>query len=417
MNRHAEITHNQVLAVISLGMLLRIIWALFVPVEPISDSAAYDAFARTLATHGVYGWTAAEPGAFWAVGTSAIVAATYRILGDSYTGVVVLNLLASLLTMVLVFRLGEIWFGRLPAFLATACIAIWPNLIAFTTILSSELYFIALTLLGLWYWERRDGAPWMNVLLCGVAWGLACYVRPVILLLPFALILAALPRGTASTARTTLRAIAAMALILVVVSPWTYRNLQLFGEPVLVSTNFGPNLWMGNNPDTDGGYMHPPKWAQDMTEIERAHALGDAAKEYIRSDIPGFVVRTMRKAAMLHASETIGVSWNQAAIERGLGKAAVVGMKVVSTGFWLLMLGAAIGGIIVMARRNIIEALLHPTVIAWAYFAAIPAVIVADQRYHMPATPFIALLTGAFCAFLIKLFLNKPAESISHGAT
>lgn len=416
MSRYDDITPNHVRAIIALGLLLRVIWALFVPVEPISDSAAYDTFARTLASHGVYGWTPTEPGAFWAVGTSAIVAATYLIVGDSYIGVVALNLLASLLTMFLVFRLGEIWFGRLAAFLATACIAVWPNLIVFTTILSSELYFIALTLLGLWFWARREGAPWLNLLLSGVAWGLACYVRPIILLLPFALVLAAVPAGAASTARTTLKALAATILILAVVSPWTYRNLQLFGEPVLVSTNFGANLWMGNNPDTTGRYMHPPKWAQDMSEIQRDRALGDAAKEYIRADIPGFIARTLRKAVILHSGESIGIAWNEAAIERGLGKTGILGLKAVATGFWFLMLAAAVGGIVIMARQSIVSALLHPTVIAWAYFAAIPAVIVADQRYHMPATPFIALLAGSFFAFLATRTQDE-ASSMSNEAT
>jgi len=403
MSRYEDaITDRHVVAIISLGMLLRLVWALLVALEPSSDSAAYDTFARTLAEHGVYGWSATEPGAFWAVGTSAIVAATYLVVGDSYIGVVALNLVAAFLSMLLVFRLGEIWFDRLTALLATACVALWPNLIAFTSILSSELYFIALTLLGLWLWERRDGSPMLNVVLCGLVWGLACYVRPVILLLPLALILASVPRGLPGVLRATLKAVAAIALILAVISPWTYRNTQLFGQPVLVSTNFGPNLWMGNNPDSKGTYMYPPKWSESLSEIERANALGEAAKDYIRSDIPGFVIRSLRKAIMLHARETIGITWNQAAIERGLGHIGVMIMKIVASGYWFAMLAAALGGFLVLARQSFATAIFHPTVISWAYFTAIPAVIVADERYHMPATPFIALLSGTFIAYLLR---------------
>jgi SAM-dependent methyltransferase len=399
---NAAVTDRHVTAIITVGMLLRLAWALLVPVEPVSDPAAYDAFARTLAKDHVYGWKATEPGAFWAVGTSAIVAATYLIVGDSYIGVVALNLLAAFVTMLLVFRLAELWFDRRTALLATACVAVWPNLIVFTTVLSSELYFIAFTLLGLWYWEKRDGRPWLNIVLCGVFWGLACYVRPVILLLPVALILPALTRGLPSVRVAGLKSVAAIALMLAVVSPWTYRNMQLFGEPVLVSTNFGPNLWMGNNPDSDGGYMSPPKWAEELSEIERSHALGEAAKTYILSDIPGFVVRTLRKAVMLHSRENIGITWNQAAIERGLGSTGVVAMKVIASGYWYLMLIAAVGGVVLLARHSVIGALFHPALIGWAYFTAVPAVIVADERYHMPATPFIAILAGSFIAYLLR---------------
>jgi len=394
------ISERPLLAIVTLGMLLRVAWVLFVPVEPISDPAAYDQFAKTLSTHFVYGWSADKPSAFWAVGTSAIVAATYLVVGDSYIGVVALNLLASLVIMVFVFRLADLWFGRLAGLFATASVALWPNLIVFTSILSSELFFIALTLPGLWFWAKPDGRPWVNILLCGLFWGLACYVRSLFLLLPVALILPALVQGWPDIRNTALKSVAVIVVILAVLAPWTYRNMQLFGEPVLVSTNFGANLWMGNNPDSTGGYMRLPAWSETMSEVEQSRALGDAAKSYIRSDLPGFVVRTLRKWVMVHAHENIGIVWNQAAIERGLGSVAVTAMKVVASGYWYVMLLTAIGGAVLLARQGIIAALLHPTIICWGYFTAIPAVIASDVRYHMPASPFIAILAGSLVAYL-----------------
>lgn len=386
------------LAVISLGLLARIVWSLFVPVEPVSGPAAYDALARTIAEHGVYGWTASEPTAFWAVGTSAVVAATYLAGVSGYAGVVALNLVAALVSMLLIWRLGEVWFDRPTALCATALFAAWPNLIFFTSIISSELYFIALTLLGLWFWERREGSFALNIAMSGLAFGLACYIRPLILLLPLVLVLASLPHGMAQTRRAALKALVATLIIVIVVSPWTYRNMQLFGRPVLVSTNFGPTLWMGNNPDTTGTYMSPPKWAEQLPELERSDKLGQAAKDYILSDIPGFVTRTLRKLVYLHAGETIGVTWNAAAIERGLGSSGVIALMVLSTGYWFAILAMALGGILLFFRQSAVAAMFHPAVISWAYFAAIPAVIVADQRYHMPATPFIALLAAVLLA-------------------
>lgn len=396
------------IAVIAIGMLARIIWGLLVPVEPVSDPAAYDVLARTLSEHGVYGWKPTEPTAFWAVGTSALVAATYLAGVNGYGGVVALNLVTALMSMVLVWRLGEIWFDRLTALCATAIYALWPNLIFFTSIISSELFFIALALLGLWFWERREGSPYVNYILCGLTWGLACYVRPVILLLPLVLVIATLPRGALALRRASLKAIVATILILATVSPWTYRNMQVLGEPVLVSSNFGVNLWMGNNPDTSGRYMYPPKWAESLTEIERDEALGRIAKDYIRDDIPGFLVRTVRKALIVHSGETIGVAWNRAAIERGIGGTGETILKIIASGFWFAVLAAALGGIVLLAcQQSIVAAVLHPAVLAWAYFVAIPAVIVGDHRYHMPATPFIAILGAALIAFLLR---RVPAE-------
>jgi 4-amino-4-deoxy-L-arabinose transferase-like glycosyltransferase len=384
------------------GMALRIVWALMIPVEPASDSAAYLTFARTLVDHGVYGWTAAEPGAYWPVGTSAIAAATFWLLGDSFTGVVWLNLLAGLAIILLTWRLGNLWFDRQTALLAAACVAFWPNLIFFTTILSSELWFIALTLGGLWAWARPAGWTWANLLLAGVIWGLACYVRPVILLLPVALAMTSLPLGWQAIWRASWRAAVAVVLIMVVVSPWTYRNTQLFGERVMVSTNFGPNLWMGNNPETTGGYMPLPTFVEGMTETERAKALDDLAKDYIRQDPAAFALRSLSKAVKLHARETIGVAWNEPAIERLTGPVGVTLAKAGATGYWFLLLAFALGGLLWRLRTAPLEAIFHPTTAAWGYFTALHAIIVVEDRYHMPASPFIALLAASGLAALLS---------------
>lgn len=390
--------------ILALGMVLRLVWVLLVPVEPVSDSAAYATFARVLANHGVYGWTPDQPGAYWAVGTAAIAAGTYLFFEvDNYTGIVILNLLAGGVSILLTYRLGDLWFNRPTAILAALIMAVWPNLIFFSSILSSEIWFITLTLGGLWFWSRKTGPAWINLLFCGLIWGIACYVRPTILLLPVALALVALPCGLLPLLRAGGRAALVIVLILITILPWTQRNTALFGERVLVSTNFGPNLWMGNNPDTTGGYMPLPDWAKDMSEAERATALGDIAKDYIRADIPGFVLRSLHKAVQLHERETIGVVWNEAALVRGLGEAGNTGLKLLATGFWYLLLLLALVAIGIRFYISPLTAVFHPTIAAWGYFTALHAVIVVEDRYHIPSSPFIALLA----AFALAYFLDR----------
>lgn len=378
-----------------LGLALRLSWVMLVPVEPVSDSAAYATFARNLLEHGVYGWQPDQPSAYWAVGTAAATAATFLVFGlDNFTGVVLLNLLAGGLTIVLVYRLAEIWHDRRTAQVAAMLVALWPNLIVFSSVLSSELWFIALTLAGLWFHERPSGRAWVNLLLCGLMWGLACYVRPVILLLPFALALVALPAGPVALVRATLRAAVLVLLIVLAVSPWTWRNAQVFGEPVLVSTNFGPNFWMGNNPDSQGRYMPLPDWAAGMGEVARAEALKAAAKDHIRSDPAGFILRTAKKVLLLHRTETIGVVWNQDFLDRTLGTAAVSGLKLAATGYWYLLLGGALLAVALRFRQSALRAPFHPAIAGWAYFTLLHAITVVEDRYHMPSSPFIAVLAA-----------------------
>jgi 4-amino-4-deoxy-L-arabinose transferase-like glycosyltransferase len=392
--------------VLALGLFLRAIWALIVPVEPVSDSNAYLIYAQNLFHHGVYGLTPEEPGAYWPVGTSAIAAATFLVFGEGFGGVVAMNIAATAIIIYATYRIGVLWFGRAAAFVAAGLIAFWPNLILFTTVLSSELYFIAMVMAGLLFWERRDRA--LPLVACAMCWGLACYLRPVALLLPVALFASAFPHSLRSTLATMLQTSVIVAIMLMTVLPWSWRNYQVFREPVLVSTNFGPNLWMGNNPESTGGYMPLPEWVAQMSETERAKVLEDAAKSYIASDPLGFAVRTAKKAVKLFERETIGVGWNAAAIERLAGGTGLLLAKLVATGYWYGLLFLATIGLLQLARNMGWRMLFHPAVLSVAYFTGIHAIVVAEDRYHMPVSGVIALLAGVGVVKLNQLRVAIP---------
>lgn len=384
------------------GMILRILWVLVIPVEPVSDSAAYHSFATTIYQHGVYGWSADEPTAYWAVGTSAIAAGTYHLFGESFIGVVLLNLLTGLAIMMLTHALATRYFGARVGILALALVAFWPNLIIFSSVLSSELFFIALTLGGMYFWKRPQGTWWINLLCAGLIWGAACYIRPVILLAPLALALVDAPRGLRPFAASLLSAGVAMAMIVLIVTPWSLRNERVFGERVMVSTNLGPNMWMGNNPDSTGGYMPLPVETHTMTELERAHYLKDKAKAYMRDNPIATLKGLGVKLVQLNNRETIGVAWNAAAIERLGGSTALLIAKAVASGYWFVMLLGGIAGIVVFWRSGgVVAALFNPPAAIWGYFTAVHAVIVAEDRYHMPSSAVIAILAAvAFAALL-----------------
>lgn len=380
--------------IFGIGMGLRLLWALIVPVMPMSDSWAYHQFARNIVDHGIYGWTATEPTAYWAVGTSAAIAFTY-LFTDSYSGVVLLNLLAGGLTILLTQTLAARWFGPVTGIVAMAIVAIWPNLIVFTTILSSELFFIALTLAGLFFWQRPAGHPMANLILAGLIWGVAGYVRPVILLVPVTLALVDLARGPRGFLRSAIEAGIAVLLILLVALPWTIRNDRMLGAPVMVSTNFGPNLWMGNNPDSTGGYMPLPPEVETMSEIERAEFLKEEAKTFIREN-PGHALKLAAiKLFKLNNRETIGVVWNGDALEPTIGGTGMTLLKLIATGYWYLILVGGFAGIAVLVgRTGWLAGFFNPPVALWGYFTALHAVVVAEDRYHMPSSAFIGMLAA-----------------------
>ncbi|MFV0359648.1 ArnT family glycosyltransferase [Tropicimonas sp.] len=401
----------QISAILLLALALRLVWALTIPVEPVSDAAAYDIFARNIAGHGVYGFTPDAPSAYWAVGTAAIYAAAYMAFGAGGLAVVVVNLASSMAIVWLLWLLGRRWFDETTGRLAALIFALWPLTIQYVTVLASELHFMALSLAGLWAWDRaRDsGQRWLFLLLSGIFLAAATYIRPIALLIPATLALAAICRAPRRAGGPVLRAALVTGLIFALVTPWSLRNERVLGERAFVSTNFWANFWMGNHPGTDGEYAPLPPDVESLGELERAVILRERSLDYLRQAPGAFVTRTLWKAVRLHRAETIGVAWNRAAIERRAGPAGVTLLRLVSAGYWFAMLAAALAGVVRLAgARGLWQALLAPPVILWIYFTAIHAVIVVGDRYHMPAIPMIALLAGYALAG-IRIVGRRPA--------
>lgn len=383
-----------IFVVLALAFTFRLAWAVSIPVVPLSDSAAYDKFASVLAEYGVYGWTPDQPSAYWPVGTSAIYAALYLVFGHSYTPIVVLNVVLGTAIVGMTVWLGRCLFDANVAFVGGCLMAIWPSEIAYVTILGSELPFTFLVLLGFVAWYSRR----LNTTACGastgLAFGAASYVRPIALLLPIVLWLTALPNWRKWRAQLPM-ALLALAVTGATIVPWSIRNTKVFGEFVLLSTNGGSNMWMGNNPDSDGSYMSLPTITANVNESKLDRALGEQAKRYIFSHPIAFVLRSIKKAVLLHVGETIAVHWNTEGIKRRFGESALFPLKLITQGFWTGALLLALSGLVIMMRANgIVSTMMHPVVVTWGYFTAIFAVTAIQDRYHFPSHPFIAMLAA-----------------------
>jgi hypothetical protein len=98
------------------------------------------------------------------------------------------------------------------------------------------------------------------------------------------------------------------------------------------------------------------------------------------------------KLVRLHERESIGIAWNPG-VER-FGAAAVFALKLGSNAYWWAACALALTGIGVLARREGWRAVSHPAVVIWAYFAAVHAVTVIQDRYRLPAIPLVAALAG-----------------------
>ena len=382
--------------IVLVALLLRVGWVFMVPVEPVSDSVAYDTFARTIVDHGVYGFNAETPGAYWPVGTSAILAALYALFGPGFTAVVVFNIAISLGVILQTFWLARHYFDLRTGLMVAALLAGWPSLIMYVTILASEVIFIFLLLGGLIAFEARWRSVWVGALAAGLIWVAAAYVRPLALLVPLVFGASYILRGQGGGVQTVLRVAVIYVVMVALIAPWSARNTQVFGDRVTISTNFGPVFWMGNNPETTGAYQRLPDWTQGLSETERAKRLKAEAMDFVAEEPGAFVLRTMSKFIRLHARETIAVAWNGPQIVALGGTTLREGLKAAASLYWYLVLAAALWGAWRILRQRGLRALMiDASFLGWMYVAWVHAVIVLGDRYHIPAIPFVAIL-GAY---------------------
>lgn len=228
---------------------------------PTVDALFNDYWARGLTTGQ---WTPPAPHQDPLIGTSPyfrppgypyFLASVYRLFGDSPLTPRLAQMLLGLASGLLVFLIGRRWCGVMTGLLAaTVTVTFW-SLVYFEgelleTPLLTLLFVGLVGAAGLW----GERATYPRDLLAGSLLGLATIVRPNSLLLLPTLLFWGWPAvagafGRAAALRHATITAAACAAVVAVVAA---RNYVASGELVLVSTNGGINIFIGNNDAATG---------------------------------------------------------------------------------------------------------------------------------------------------------------------
>ena len=364
-----------------IGLLLRTIWALLVPVELVSDCSIYHTGATQIAAGNGFAFEDGSSNGYWPAGYSAFLSVFYRIFGSSVAVAVTVNVLLSTLFIASTAWLARSLFGSRTAAISAWVVALYPGLIAYTTAVASENLFLPLlTLIAL-----AAVSPRVGVALLGgsAAVALAIAVRPTALLLPAIFFIGAFHLGLSWRAGVV-RTLAVGALALVFCYPVAERNERIFGEFSYTSFNGGAVLWMGNHdgpPTTD-----LPEYVAALDVVERNAVLKQEAVEFIRAKPLLFARRSVERVITALSSETIPIVWNPA-LARALGDRTAKLAKLTVTVAWGLLFATSTVGFLVYARTRPWPILLLLTGVA---LNAIPFVLFDSQnRYHLPLLPFL----------------------------
>ena len=239
-----------------LGVLLRglLAWDAM-PLDIQSDEANYIYFALALERFGIffdqhrYFW---PPGYPWLI--SQFISPESGVAGLDVLRCfqVGLSSVIGATTMLFAWRL----FSTRAAIAAGLLWAVYLPLAAFTHYLWTETVFLSVFLPALWHLlvgmdraSRNDKASG-RLLLSGALFGLALYIKELPLYLVPAAGLIVFIRGMTESAgalESLRRALIVPLTALVILTPWTLRNQEVYGRTVLSGATLGENVYVGLN--------------------------------------------------------------------------------------------------------------------------------------------------------------------------
>jgi 4-amino-4-deoxy-L-arabinose transferase-like glycosyltransferase len=358
---------------------------LFVPTVPISDFRTYLQSARHLASGAGYDNIVYPPG------EAAWLSAFIRIFGDHMLVVTSAQILAGILTIVLIFY-GLRGYSHAAGRWAALSAAFYPSLVLWDGTLGHEvldLFFLSLLLFTLSK-AIHGHTVWWTVM--GLLGGLSALTWPVMMALPAFVVLSLWFTGFAWRRIIVGGGLFLFAMALVV-GAWTYRNYRVWHEFCLISANFGSILYRCNNAEGDGIHMeYAPGHPQRSGMIEYDHECMAAGADYIMHHPIRFAKLTAKRIVFLWGSDAsmldsllaeYPVSWQR--ILKFLGAGLL-------QSFW----GFLIGAWLIAAWKQPLRSAKNIQVL-WCLFVlgiigSVHAIVEPFTRHHLAAIPFLTAL-------------------------
>ncbi|MBD3222571.1 tetratricopeptide repeat protein [bacterium] len=218
---------------------------------PYLDTAVYDGWARDLVAGD---WGRGEP--YW-MGPlyPHLLALFYAVFGVGGSAILVAQWGLTLVNVLLVHAIARRWLERPWALVATALYALYGPPVFYAGLKLMTTVTTTLLLLIAWQGQRALDRPaprrWVVL---GVLVGIAALARGNVLLL-LVLLPWVLWRHDTVTRRRAGRLVAAMWLgAVAVIAPVTLRNVVVGGDLVLVTSNLGLNLYIGQQEEHGGRF-------------------------------------------------------------------------------------------------------------------------------------------------------------------
>lgn len=276
---------------------------------PLIDGANYFRTASVIAS----GDLAAGSEVFWQPPLySYFLAGVMTALGRGMFTIYMVQAMLGALSCLFVQRIGRRVFGEAAGIWAAGIALLYGPLIYFDAQPLIPVLHIFLLLLGLLFLLRAAGIPEPSAhpqrdwIVAGLAWGLAAIATPNLLVcVPLAAFW-----GWRRTRPTTAPLLLFLYGVALPVGVVTLRNVAVAGEWVLISSNGGINLYIGNNPDYENTVRIRPggdfeRLAQQPENIGILKPSGKS--RYFSGKAAAFLAGQPLAAARLYGRKTLAL--------------------------------------------------------------------------------------------------------------
>lgn len=366
-------------------------YAFYFHIPPQVDARAYDAIGWNLATgNGYRGGLTGPLDQDQSIGRLGpgyefFLGLLFWLFGHSYPAVWVTQAMVHTASASLVFLLTKRLIPgereRVFRLFSTAVFGFHPDLIQMVAMLMTETLYIFLVISAVYCILSYLSRPRVEAaILAATILALAILTRPsaLVLLGIFAVAL---------VWRKSLKTLVVVLLIqLVLIGPWTWRNYRLYHSFVLTTAAGGYDLWVGNNPSSNGELQPTPEitsylQAQGFIATDKK-GIGEVERFAIEQPWPFFrlqVVKTIKYFSLIRTSAW----WSNL---NGLSREITL---VLSSGFSLVLFLFGILGAFLGWRDKLGQARWLVLFAAATPASVIP--IVVETRYRYPLYPFLAV--------------------------
>lgn len=396
--------------VLLVSLALRIWYAAAILDDPLTtapylDAAEYDQWARDLMAGD---WGVGEP--YW-MGPlyPHLLALSYLLFGPGSLAILFGQWALTLVNLVLVHRVASTWVGPRAALLAAALYAGYGPPVFYAGVKLMETVVTTLVLVIAWQAQRAADRPgrgawlWLGVLvgLCGLARGNA------LVLLVFLPLLLWPRSGAGRAARWRLTGWLWLGASLMIL-PVTARNLVVGGDLVLLTSNSGVNLMIGQQAHYQGRFgplSESPQYefdpsgqtqlehdlGQELRPSEVSRALTRQALERLVSEPGTMAAHYARKIYRFWSGDELPqiYSWN-------FWRARVAALCAYPVPAVVLLAGGLLGGVLLEPRARRTWLVL---VGSW-FISLVP--FFPTARYRLPIMGLLAIATAAAAVTMVR---------------